>query len=71
MMWRGSDLRKEDVAFDFSRAPAAALEDVLLCVRNARLSVADIKPEHCRHPALDNALAHVFNEVGPRLIVRR
>ena len=63
MTWQGSDLCKEKIAFDFSRAQAAALEDVLLRVRNAGLAMADIKPEHCRHPALDDTLAHVFNEI--------
>lgn len=63
MTWHGSDLRKENIAFDFSRAQATALEDVLLRVRTAGLALANIKLEHCRHPALDDALAHVFNEI--------
>lgn len=73
MTWYGSDLRKENIAFDFSRAQASALEDVLLRVRKARLPVADVKPEHCRHPALDDALARVFNEIqnGRGIVILR
>jgi Taurine catabolism dioxygenase TauD, TfdA family len=73
MTWHGSDLRKENIAFDFSRAQAAALEDVLLRVRTAGLEVADIKPEHCRHPALDDTLCHVFNEIqnGRGIVILR
>ena len=73
MTWRGSDLRKENIAFDFSRAQAAALEDVLLRVRKARCAVADIKAEHCRHPALDDALARVFDDIqhGRGIVILR
>ena len=63
MTWHGSDLRKDDIAFDLSRTQAKALEDVLPRVRKAGLAVADIKPEHCRHPALDSDLARVFDEI--------
>lgn len=73
MTWHGSDLRKENIAFDFSRAQIAALEDVLLRVRKARLAVADIKPDHCRHPALDDALARIFTEIqhGRGIVILR
>jgi Taurine catabolism dioxygenase TauD, TfdA family len=73
MTWHGSDLHKENIAFDFSHAQAAALEDVLLRVRMAGLAVADIKLEHCRHPALDDTLAHAFNEIqdGRGLVILR
>jgi hypothetical protein len=73
MTWRGSELRKENIAFDFSRAQAAALEDVLLRVRKATLAIADIRPEHCRHPALDDALSRVFNEIqhGRGIVILR
>jgi hypothetical protein len=73
MTWHGSDLRKENIAFDLSRAQAAALEDVLLRVRKMGLAVADIKAEHCRHPALDDALARVFNEIqdGRGIVILR
>jgi len=63
MTWRGNELRKDDVAFDLSRAQAAALEDVLLRVRKAGLAVNDILPEHCRHPTLDAGLGRVFDEI--------
>jgi hypothetical protein len=63
MTWHGSDLRKDDIAFDLSRTQARALEDVLLRVRKAGPAVADIRPEHCRHPALDTDLARVFDEI--------
>jgi len=63
MTWRGAELRKDGIAFDLSRTQAAALEDVLLRVRKAGLAVADIKPEHCRHPGLDTDLARVFEEI--------
>jgi hypothetical protein len=73
MTWHGGDLCKENIAIDFSRAQAVALEDVLLRVRKARLAVPDIKPEHCRHPALDDALAHVFSEIqdGRGIVILR
>jgi Taurine catabolism dioxygenase TauD, TfdA family len=73
MTWHGSDLRKENIAFDLSRAQATALEDVLLRVRTAGLALANIKLEHCRHPALDDALAHVFNEIqdGRGIVILR
>ncbi len=66
MAWRGSDLRKDDIAFDLSPAQAAALEDVLLRVRKARLPLREIGLEHCRHPALDFDLARVFDEIQDR-----
>ena len=64
MAWRGSDISSKDaIAFDLTRSHVAALEDVLLRVRNAGLPLQEIGPEHCRHPALDAGLARVFDEI--------
>jgi hypothetical protein len=74
MAWRGSDLgSKDDIAFDLSRAHVAALEDVLHRVRKAGLALSEIEPEHCRHPALDADLAHVFGELqdGRGIVILR
>src|SRR5580658_6220086 len=61
MAWRGSELRKDDIAFDLSARHAAALEDVLH--RTAKSEIAEIMPADCRHPALDADLERVFDEI--------
>jgi len=73
MTWHGRELRKDDIAFDLSRAQAAALEDVLLRVRKAGLAVREIGPEHCRHPALDGDLARMLRAIqdGRGIVILR
>ena len=63
MAWRGSELTKEQIAFDLSQRQISALEDVLARVEKAGLPMRDIGLEHARHPALDSALAQVFDEI--------
>jgi len=63
MAWRGVDLRKDDIAFDLTRRHAAALEELLDAFHKQRLGLAQIRPEHCRHPALDADLGRVFDEI--------
>lgn len=64
MAWRGGDLGgKDDIAFDLTARQAAALEELLGKFRNKRLALGDIRPAHCRHPALDEPLARVFDEI--------
>jgi len=63
MAWRGGDFSKENIAFDLSAKQVAALEDVLFKVRGAGLALAQIRPENCRHPALDRDLERIFDEI--------
>ena len=63
MAWRGVDLSKDDIAFDLTRRQAAALEELLDGFRKQGLGLRQIRPEHCRHPALDADLARVFDEI--------
>jgi hypothetical protein len=64
MAWRGCDIKdKDEIAFDLTRRHQMALEDVLLRVRKAGLALGEIEPTHCRHPALDADLEHVFDEI--------
>jgi len=64
MAWRGSDIRsKDEIAFDLTGRQAAALEEVLGKIRAPGSALGDIRPEHCRHPALDAPLARVFDEI--------
>ena len=55
MAWRGADLRKDDIAFDLTRQHAAALEELLDRFCKQGLGLGQILPDHCRHPALDEA----------------
>jgi len=61
MAWIGSDLRKEDIAYALSAAQVGALKDILLRVRS--IPRDEITFEHSRHPALDDALAKIFDEL--------
>ena len=63
MAWRGVDLKKDDIAFDLTPRHAAALEELLDAFHKQRLGLGQIRPEHCRHPALDADLARVFDEI--------
>ena len=63
MAWRGRDFSKEDISLDLSRRHAAALKDVLLKIRKAGLLLGEIRAEHCQHPALDDDLERVFDEI--------
>ncbi|HZU88635.1 MAG TPA: TauD/TfdA family dioxygenase [Stellaceae bacterium] len=71
MAWRGSDIKgKDDIAFDLSGRQQRALEELLDKFRKEGLALGDILPRHCRHPALDEPLARVFDEIqGGRGIV--
>lgn len=73
MAWRGADLKKDDIAFDLSVRQAAALEDVLLRLRKAGWALGDIRAEHCRHPALDDDFARIFDEIqeGRGIVILR
>jgi hypothetical protein len=74
MAWRGSDIKsKDDIAFDLTRRQAAALEELLDTFRKERLALGDIRPRHCRHPALDLPLARVFDTIqeGRGIVVIR
>ncbi|MBV9200368.1 MAG: gamma-butyrobetaine, partial [Alphaproteobacteria bacterium] len=63
MAWGGGDFSKDDISFDLSQRHVAALEDVLLRIRKAGLALAEIRADHCRHPALDDDLGRVFDEI--------
>src|SRR5687768_14997993 len=63
MAWRGSDIKKDDIAFDLTARQSAALEDVLGKIRARGLALGEIGPEDCRHPALDAPLASLFDEI--------
>ena len=73
MAWRGSDLKKDDIAVDLTSRQAAALEELLGRFRAERRALGDILPRHCRHPALDAPLARVFDEIqeGRGIVVIR
>jgi hypothetical protein len=63
MAWCGGDFSKDDISFDLSRRQVAALQDVLLRLRKAGLLLGETHAEHCRHPALDDDLERVFDEI--------
>lgn len=63
MAWRGGEFSKEDISFDLSQRHVAALEHVLLKARHDDLTLGEIRAEHCRHPALDDDLERVFDEI--------
>ena len=63
MAWRGSDIKKDDIAVDLTGRQAAALEEVLSKIRADGLALGDIRSADCRHPALDVPLARVFDEI--------
>ena len=64
MAWRGCDIAgKDEIAFDLGARQRAALQDLLARFRREQLGLADIRPRHCRHPALDADLARVFDEI--------
>jgi hypothetical protein len=74
MAWRGSDFgSKEKIAYDLSARQVAALEDVLARVNREGLTMREIRPEHCRHPALDADLEKIFDEIqeGRGIVVVR
>jgi hypothetical protein len=73
MAWHGAELTKDAVAFDLGRRHAAALADVLLRVRKAGLALGEIRAEHCRHPALDDDFARIFDEIqdGRGIVILR
>jgi hypothetical protein len=74
MAWRGSDIKgKDDIAFDLTACQGAALESLLGRFRKRGLGLGDIRPEDCRHPALDADLARVFDEIqeGRGIVVIR
>ena len=61
MAWRGGDFSKDDISVDLSQRQIA--EDVLLRLRKAGLVLGEIDAQHCRHPALDDDLGRVFDEI--------
>ena len=64
MVWRGNDIKsKDEIAFDLTARHAAALKELLGQFQAERLALGDIRPGHCRHPALDADLARVFSEI--------
>ena len=63
MAWRGGDFSKDDISFDLSHRQVAALEDVVLRVRKARLPLGEIGPDHCHHRWLDDDLERVFDDI--------
>jgi Taurine catabolism dioxygenase TauD, TfdA family len=73
MAWRGADLKKEQIAYDLGQRQRAALDDVLLRLEKAGLRLAEIRAEHCRHPALDDAFAGLFDEIqeGRGIVILR
>jgi len=54
MAWRGSDISKEDIAFDLTKQQVGALEEILRKLRKLGLQLGEIRAAHCRHPALDS-----------------
>ncbi len=70
--WSGSDFRGKDaIAFDLSARQVTALEDIVM--RTAALPRDEVSREHCGHPALDEALAGVYEEIirGRGLVIVR
>ena len=63
MAWRGAEIRKDDIAFDLTPRHAAALKELLDKFREDGLTLGQILPQHCRHPALDADLGRVFDEI--------
>ncbi len=74
MAWRGEDIAsKETFAVDLNARQVSALEDMLHRTRQAGLSLADIRLEQCRHPALDDFMETVLDEIlfGRGLVIVR
>src|SRR5215472_10932858 len=73
MAWRGSDISKEDIAFDLTKQQVGALEEILRKLRKLGLQLGEIRAAHCRHPALDAAMERLFDEIqeGRGIIVLR
>src|SRR6516162_9543215 len=64
MVWKGSDIKsKGEIAFDLTARHAAALKELLGRFHDEKLALGDIRPAHCRHPALDADLDRVFEEI--------
>jgi len=63
MAWRGAEIRKDDIAFDLTAQHAAALNELLGRFHEEGLTLGQILPQHCRHPALDADLARLFDEI--------
>lgn len=63
MAWRGADISKDDIAFDLTSRHTVALKELLGRFHKEGLALGQILPQHCRHPALDADLAHVFDEI--------
>jgi Taurine catabolism dioxygenase TauD, TfdA family len=73
MAWRGTEIGKEELAFDLTRRHVSALEDVLLRVRREGRALGEIRAGHCRHPALDDDFARVFDDIqeGRGIVILR
>ena len=63
MAWRGADMRKDGLAFDLTARHPAALKELLDGFHEKGLTLGQILPQHCRHPALDADLARAFDEI--------
>ena len=73
MAWRGAELTNDKIAFDLTGRHRAALEEVLSRVQKARRGLGEIGPEECRHPALDEDFARVFDDIqdGRGIVILR
>jgi len=72
--WTASDIESvEDISFHLTPAHLAALEECLDSVKRDGVALADIKPEHFRHPSLDADFAEILEELmfGRGVIVFR
>jgi hypothetical protein len=63
MAWRAAEIRKNDIAFDLTARHVTALKELLDRFHEKGLTLGQILPQHCRHPALDADLARVFDEI--------
>jgi Taurine catabolism dioxygenase TauD, TfdA family len=73
MAWRGSEISKDDIAFDLTGQQIRALEEILRKIRRLGLPLGEIRAEHCRHPALDADLSRLFDEIqeGRGIVILR
>ena len=71
--WRGSDLDREALYWDFTPTHLAAIDELMARVENMGLRFNEVRRAHFSHPALDRDLAAVLERIkdGPGLLIMR
>jgi len=71
--WRGAELDREALYWDFTPAHLAAIDQLMARVEQAGLPFHEIRRHHFSHPALDGDLAALLAHIksGPGLVIMR